>query len=407
MSKDLLLPRLIAPMSLDDFFTDHWGERHLVCHGSLDRFADLANLPELANAASLIRAHDQGETAAWGKRRIPTSRSVSGDKALEAYGSGYSLYLMNLERSIGALRQFTRALEKDLGIAPHSVRCEGFASKGGAGLPPHFDFDDNFNIQLTGSKQWRIRKNDQHDNPHLSYFMGKPVSHFMRSYSTGELPKTMPEDAHTEVTAPGSVVFLPRGTWHTTEAHEETLAIAFSLKPQRWFEVMREVVERRLILDADLRSFSYGRYMFPLHPVDCRAELTLALTRLKERVAKLSVDDVLAEIMGPETEFRPPLFQHAKSVQLRFQRDLQGDSLSPGILRVEGVGEEAFDVEIASPLCSLMQWVITQRGSFSPSKFRSSDLKLWAVVEALHELAALDILEVCTEVAAQPRLDSL
>ena len=88
---------------------------------------------------------------------------------LKLYERGDTLYIIKLDESIPELVGYKTLLARDLGVHPHHITVEGFASRGGLALPMHYDLDLNFNVQLRGEKTWRVAQNDHVENPLHSY----------------------------------------------------------------------------------------------------------------------------------------------------------------------------------------------------------------------------------------------
>ena len=125
-----------------------------------------------------------------------------------------------------------------------------------AGARPHCDFDFGFNLQLKGTKTWRLAPNTNFSNPHKSVIIEDPFDPEVAAYATGALPRAMPtEGAREAIAKPGSVVFLPRGYWHTTVAHEPSLALTFACKGATWSELVAREIERRLRMFEGWREF--------------------------------------------------------------------------------------------------------------------------------------------------------
>jgi 50S ribosomal protein L16 3-hydroxylase len=251
------LDALTRPLGARAFLERHWPRELFVGHGPLERFGGLADIEGLSHIEALLAA-TRGPVRVW----PPPERSrepavvVASDHALRLYRDGWTVYLNPAERSVPQLLPFIRRLEADLGLYRGDIATEVFASKAGAGARPHCDFDFGFNVQLQGRKRWRLAPNMTVSNPHASVIISDPFDADVAAYSVGEVPREMPTEGACELLAePGSVVFIPRGYWHTTMAQEPSLALTFACKGKMWSQLLTLELESRLRLHEKWREF--------------------------------------------------------------------------------------------------------------------------------------------------------
>ncbi|MEK7859154.1 MAG: cupin domain-containing protein [Elusimicrobiota bacterium] len=250
------LRALIEPLSPERFYREHWPRRPLVSHGPLARFGGLSRIPELQDVELLCEA-TRGPVTVFGEKGRQTNLE-DGAAAFPFYDDGETLYFRRLQRSIPALAELAASLARDFGVWPEDVAVEAFASRDGSGTAMHFDSEQNFNIQLRGTKTWRLAENRSVVDPMQSFVAGRPLPAELKSYSVRSYPKRMPKAARTVRMREGSALYLPRGYWHDTVVQGDSLAVCFAVKPQVWAGVLLDVLRRRLIQDPGWRQGVFG-----------------------------------------------------------------------------------------------------------------------------------------------------
>jgi 50S ribosomal protein L16 3-hydroxylase len=68
------------------------------------------------------------------------------------------------------------------------------------------------------------------------------------------MPFEMPEDALSFELKPGSMLFVPRGSWHSTEAEGDALALNFTFTAPTWLDLFAAALRSRLALSPEWRE---------------------------------------------------------------------------------------------------------------------------------------------------------
>jgi hypothetical protein len=239
-----IFENVIAPISVDDFFSSYWGTNFCHVKGFEDKFAELLPWTELN---SILRHH-----------RIPFPRLRLCKKGNPIPASAYSV-----EREAGSetLQRRRRALETppvharnlyeqlqqgatmtldavDELYNPVSDLCESFeklfnervqanAWVGCEEVPavsPHWDDHDVFVLQVSGEKRWRI------------YGVTRPYPLYRDVDANTECPKEIVWEG---ILQPGDLLYLPRGTWHSATAMgEPTLHLAVGVYSETAIDLM-------------------------------------------------------------------------------------------------------------------------------------------------------------------------
>ncbi len=274
------LAQLFGARDRDAFLTRAWPHSLYVSRGGLD---GSALPPEITDLERIVRSPGV-HTSVFGAKGFRVDTANARD-AMTFYRAGHTLYMLTIERALPALDEFSKHLARDLDIDPSWITVEGFASPGkGSGSSMHYDFDLNFNVQIYGTKTWRIARNEHVDNP-LSSMVVVPGVETWASIDGARLPTKMPKHAETVRMEPGDALFLPRAHWHETKVDSESFAIAFVIKPPPLFHLIANELTNTLRQTPEWRAY-------PIGP-NKEAELARILAKLPAILGGIRAEDVL------------------------------------------------------------------------------------------------------------------
>jgi hypothetical protein len=242
-----------------------------------------------------------------------------------------ALILNGVERFLPPVEAWLTALRTELGLPPGcEPRSIIYVTPRGAGNSPHFDANANFVVQIRGTKRWRLAPNTHVPDPTDRWAMNEgPLPAELQGYALTPLPTGMPADAEQIDLKPGSVLFVPRGYWHSTEADEDTLALNFTFGQPTWADVVLGALREKLLKDRTWRKLATGGAPSPA-----------LLASLRREVGAL--DEQPLYVLVPE-----------------------------GFLRVEdarvlaSLGDEEFELEADERLHPVLAWIGEQGGPFS------------------------------------------
>jgi 50S ribosomal protein L16 3-hydroxylase len=167
--------------------------------------------------------------------------------ALKFYSAGHTVYMAGVTSPL--VEQWRQTLAAHLGRHPSNYLCSLFASQPNRKTGAHFDELENFTIQLRGTKRWRIAENRNASLPTVNFSMGGKRAHSeeLWLYAEQPMPETMP--AYREVTlTPGSILYLPRGTWHEVVApDEESLSLLVAFPSVTWIDALLPALRTLLV----------------------------------------------------------------------------------------------------------------------------------------------------------------
>jgi 50S ribosomal protein L16 3-hydroxylase len=354
--KRLGLAELLHPLSIERFLSHYWQKKPYVSHGALERFGEMALIPELASIETLLEAW-QGTADAWAPRDTKNPVITAEREQLQAfYESGYTLYLSRIEDHVPALEPFSRQLELDLGLRFGDVYFEGFVSQG-TGSAMHFDPNVTINIQLIGRKHWKTAENKHLINPHMGWSVGSDVPELMQGYARQPFPSIMPRGFRSFEAREGTLVYLQPGHWHSTTNHEPSLSMVYTINPPSWTELLLDEIRNELHLVDDSRELAFG-----LGSVESRRQNRCRIEALIKELGKVAArldPDKLLTTWGDSltTRFKrnARFAYHARTL-----KDRGGDRL---ILDVKnGRKTESFD--LPPETSAVLKW-INRRRSFS------------------------------------------
>jgi len=178
-------------------------------------------------------------------------------KASEYYNLGATLELDFAERFFPPLKKVIQYLADSLALPKAALgKAILYFSPGGGGLPAHFDAYYNFVFQMVGTKTWYLLDNQQATRPTVHYELHEyphmPAQ--LKSYWQGEAPKNYLAVSQNEVLAPGSVLYLPRGVWHQTEAGELSVSLNITYSIPTVLEVVLAHIKQDLVRHEVMRE---------------------------------------------------------------------------------------------------------------------------------------------------------
>lgn len=234
---------LVHPLAPEQFMADVWPGQFRHFTGAAGRLAELIDDPQLRDIGALVQCPLDGEIRADCTRAdLPSEHAVAPERALELYRQHYTLYLTRLAGE--PIGRWKRMLDHALGLIPGTTQVNAFASMPGKGLHWHWDPQELFIVQVRGRKLWHVAPNEHLAWPTASGQAGAESRPEIRAQLTDPArPVTLPSEYTTIEMVPGSVLFLPRGYWHTTENVDESVHLVLQTKLLSWRDVFKYLLE--------------------------------------------------------------------------------------------------------------------------------------------------------------------
>ena len=240
-----------------DFKTAYLAQRpYFVDQVNSEILAALKVLPFLNSLESLL-----GHWSPSIQVHLPDLRDESSsldtdtESAMTFYDQGMGLLFNDAQLLSPMLEDWLQDLRKVIGVSLLTYgRNLIYATPHGQGTAAHFDQNINFVLQLKGIKRWKIATNRHLLNPMTRHTIGQPVDPEMLTYLETPMPTRMPQDAESFELRPGSLLYVPRGSWHSTEAEGDALALNFTFTAPTWIDLLTAALRGRLITSPEWRE---------------------------------------------------------------------------------------------------------------------------------------------------------
>lgn len=280
-----------------EFLESYKSGKPVVVHHPPEKFKDLTELKYLSSLESLLNSWPCEVNAySPGIADEVNSSKVSPKQARELFNQGSGLFFDDPNRFEETLSLWLEGLRHEMGFSHMTYsRSLIYAIKKGEGTAAHFDQNINFVIQISGSKKWWIAPNTSVENPMTRYTIGTEADPELDSYLDEDLPTEFPEESLEFTLNPGSVLFLPRGAWHKTEATEDALSLNFTYSAPTWIDMLQTALRGRLAMSPYWRQTADFVTDPELH-TEAIAMFDTLLDQLKSDVPSWQARDILGAI---------------------------------------------------------------------------------------------------------------
>lgn len=159
-----------------------------------------------------------------------------------------------LEDVVPSVREPLLQLRSEVGLGPLSAtRAIAYGSFAGPGAAWHWDAGLNVVTQLVGHKRWHVAPPVMSNPPDRYSVLMATWPERLQPHVQGPPPVDGPSSSRTIDLEPGSVLVLPPGWWHRTEASGESLALNFTYGTPDRAQVLARYLTRRLRSDERWR----------------------------------------------------------------------------------------------------------------------------------------------------------
>jgi ribosomal protein L16 Arg81 hydroxylase len=251
MTERLDMRRLLAPIGAQRFFAEHWQSRMALLPLAMDELAFIRRTIGSLEPARLAGMARDGAQAWLANEFVAHSVfPLDPANAMAFQEAGATLYFINVP-----LPALTEGLADFLGAPRRQVIASLFFTPAGGGAAPHFDKNENFTIQLTGSKRWQVGETPMVPVTPDSYTLdtGVITPALAPLLATAQRPPERMVDLK-----PGTLFYVPRGTVHHTGAGEPSWSLNLSYSPTMWLDVLRVGLQERLAASPRWRGIVTG-----------------------------------------------------------------------------------------------------------------------------------------------------
>lgn len=292
------LAALIHPLSIDQFIEFYQQNRPVLLEPQ-EKTRALREIPFLASMEALLQSWPLPVEAHLPDVRDESSAIATNTiDAPKLYANGMGLLFNEAHTISPLLNQWLSAIRNDLGLSALTYgRCLIYATPDGKGTAAHFDQNINFVLQVQGTKIWKMAPNHDVLNPLTRHTMGSLPDPEMMSYLEDELPTEMPENALEFVLKPGSLLFVPRGFWHSTTAEGDALALNFTFTAPTWIDLLTAALRSRLAQSDEWRATADG-VSSPERRPGAEHQFNFLLSGLIEDLPHWQASDILEATEG-------------------------------------------------------------------------------------------------------------
>lgn len=239
------LASLLYPVSVADFFREYWGKKPLyIPRNSRDYYRKVYSSEDIDDFLR-FSAPVQG----WNEKvkMAIKFKMVSADVLFERSQPGFdyrmirksqravSLIMNYIQEQNNRVARMAVAIEQALaGRIKGSVNVNAYLSPGKSYINPHVDAHDELNLQLEGTKRWRVYEPRIPDPyPGMPLDSGfDPVRKAL--FISGATP------CLEVVLQPGDFIYMPRGFWHdpVNTDSEPSLGLTVGVHPICWLDTV-------------------------------------------------------------------------------------------------------------------------------------------------------------------------
>ena len=371
-----VLKALLGAEFLGEFLSEYWPGRIYVARGELERLPQALLHEELNDFESLSRRY-KGVVSFFGDAKSGHMVPVEGIEAGAPYRCGLSVYLTDVAPYFPEVDRMIRDLESELGINEGCARAGVFASPTSGGISCHYDSVDVISVQLRGTKKFDVAPVAGLSNPWGFQFIpgSRPIDDLYPQAGDG-FPDWENSEFQTVEMTPGTVLYMPRGTWHRTEAQGDSIAVSIGMEAPSAAECVLEQLRLLLLQDPAWRKPLYGAW-------GAGSMRAAAMEKGAELIAALPD---LAASLDPEYLATPKLSEQQRIAQVmvrsRVQRtpnswliltDPPADSTEVDSLLVQieindrSLKRIATEIEMPDRCAPILRWIDEQQGSFQVS----------------------------------------
>jgi ribosomal protein L16 Arg81 hydroxylase len=335
-SEDEFLSKLLYPMSLTEFFQDIYRKKALaITNSRLSRFRPLIR-KYLFNLSveELLENTASDEISVWvvnkDTSKISSFKTDNPKIALTCYSSGAALYF----RSSEAFQNFiVKRASKDLHMHAFANYGDGmtrgeveiFIAKQGHFTDVHFDFQENFTVQLKGQKRWLLKSGLSSPirgyTPHYAAAGNSDEQLKLHQLCNYKLENVGNQDEFPAevILKPGDVFYHPAGIYHAVECNQESISINLSLSAVSNLEILLNTLRQEVLRHNDLRSHfqAHSREQAAAQFKELKLTLTNALDRLEpESMFPDTVFDDSISLISIDTDTAPSYKLARKYIKL-------------------------------------------------------------------------------------------
>lgn len=293
-----ILPNIVYQSILSD--------RYL--HANFSKALWLDRVPDLSIATSLTTLLERykGVVMAIGQICIEQTEGLRDrffipvNQALWYYEQGATLEFDFIERFFPGIQKLIAMIREVLQLPNGAFgKAIGYFSPHSGGFPAHFDAYYNFIFQMDGTKTWLLHPNNhvkdpvQHYDLHEYPYLPSELKTYWQHRDTP--PGDLAQIGIVERLIPGSMLYLPRGYWHQTEASELSVSLNITFSFPTILDIFLAALRKKMIATSINRKA-------PLHLGSTDYEYYLYHT--SQLFKKITLEDLLEQLHQKQDSYQ-------------------------------------------------------------------------------------------------------
>lgn len=378
-----ILSSLLSLKIADEFLNQYWPKRAFVTQCEPANWPAVLRCEELASVQNLAKRYRGSLRFTHGRKSDQMIRIDSVDPAI-LFEMGLTLNFEDIGPYVPGAPEFLRGLESELGLNEGSLVLSAFASPHQDGLGCHFDAQDVISIQLHGTKRFHYAPAQEVAMPYGTQYIpgGKPYDELYAQAQNG-FPDNTDVKFETAEMKPGSVLFLPRGTWHYTEAGEPSLSLSITISPPTLIDCAMEQIRWLLLQDSAWREPLYGATGNGTQHANLHAHAKQLLARLPQLVSSLTPEDLMQAPLPVarrlDTISNKTRFQRIPDAVLEVEASKSPQGMSVAAIRLghsDSTHRVSARLEIPSEVLAVCRWIEGRMKPFTGAEVQTAFPKL-------------------------------
>ncbi|MCR4347877.1 MAG: cupin-like domain-containing protein [Sulfuricaulis sp.] len=376
-----LLAALLSPKAADEFLNQYWPKRPFVAQSDPARWPALLRGEELASVQNLAKRYRGSLRFTHGRKSDQMIQIDRVDPSI-LFEMGLTLNFEDIGPYVPGTPEFLRGLESELGLNEGSLVMSAFASPFQDGLSCHFDAQDVISLQLHGTKRFHYAPVQELAMPYGTQYIsgGKPYDELYAQAQNG-FPENKNVKFETAAMKPGSVLFLPRGTWHYTEASEPSLSLSITISPPTLLDCAMEQIRWLLLQDSAWREPLYGATGNGTLNTKLHTHAKQLLARLPQLVASLSPEDLIQAPIPVAKRLdqinENSRFQRIPDAALELEVESDKSPQGTKVVAIRLGHSDSTDrisarLEISSEVLMVFRWIEEQRKPFTAAEVQKA-----------------------------------
>lgn len=249
-NKRLHFGAMLGEIGAEAFFSRYWQKQTLSVPMQKDSFETLLQEIGPLDIPRCCELAREGARAWLANDFVAHSViAVDASNAERFFAVGATLYFLNVR-----MESVTDALADFLGAPRRKIIASLFLTPSGGGAVAHFDKNENFTVQLTGTKEWVVDNKPAVVAPYDGYVLGQTIPASLRE----SLPLSENRASQSVSLRAGMLLYVPRGTVHRTSAGTVSWSLNLSYSPSSWMDLLLVALKHRLAKSDQWRATVTG-----------------------------------------------------------------------------------------------------------------------------------------------------